>query len=285
MSRKFKEGRKLKSLQPMAKVSPYIMKHRNGSSNLIMDKINLEHIEKYLKEKRAEGYDGLTLMHVIIAAYIRTVSCRPAINRFIRGQRVYARNNIEICLAIKTDMTLEADETVIKAEFQPQATISDVYKQVNGIIEEYRNNPGGDFDQTAKILNLIPGLLMKFVVWFLNLLDYFGLIPRKLTKLSPFHGSFFITSMGSLGIPPIYHHLYDFGNVPVFLSFGSKRRENVILDDGTVKKNKYVDFTVVTDERICDGFYFASALKVMKSIFKNPWVLDNPPDKVIEDIE
>ena len=284
MPRKFKEGRKLKSLQPMAKVSPYIMKTRNGSSNFFQDRINMEPVEKYLKEKRLEGCEGLTLMHVIIAAFIRTVSCRPAINRFIRGQKIYARNNIEICLAIKTEMTLEADETVIKAEFQPGDTIYDVHDRINKTIDNYRNNPGGDFDQTAKILNLIPGLLMKFVIWLLNLFDYFGWLPRKLTKLSPFHGSFFITSMGSLGIPPIFHHLYDFGNVPIFLSFGSKRRENVILDDGTVKKNKYVDFTVVTDERICDGYYYASAFKVMKSILKNPWVLDNPPDKIVEDV-
>ena len=44
-------------------------------------------------------------------------------------------------------------------------------------------------------------------------LDYFGFLPRWLTKLSPFHGSVYITSMASLGIPPIFHHLYDFGNV------------------------------------------------------------------------
>ena len=55
-------------------------------------------------------------------------------------------------------------------------------------------------------------------------LEESGLLPRALTDLSPFHGSLYITSMASLGIPPIYHHLYDFGNVPVFCSFGKKRR-------------------------------------------------------------
>jgi len=40
----------------------------------------------------------------------------------------------------------------------------------------------------------------------LKLLDYFGLAPYSLIKVSPFHGSMFITSLGSLGIPPIYHH-------------------------------------------------------------------------------
>ena len=61
--------------------------------------------------------------------------------------------------------------------------------------------------------------------------------------------------MGSLGIPPIVHHLYDFGNMPVFVAFGCKYHKNEVLDDGTVVRRKYIDYTVNTDERICDGFY------------------------------
>ena len=142
-----------------------------------------------------------------------------------------------------------------------------------------------DFDNTAKMINLIPGFLMKFAINFLRGLDYIGLLPRALTKVSPFHGSFFITSMGSLGIPPIYHHLYDFGNVPVFLSFGAVERKNELQDDGSVKQKRYIEYNVVTDERVCDGFYFASALKMMKKILKNPFCLDEKPAEIVEDID
>lgn len=104
-------------------------------------------------------------------------------------------------------------------------------------------------------------------------------------KLSPFHGSMFVTSMGSLGIPPIYHHLYDFGNLPIFLAFGAKRRENFMLPDGTVQQKKYIDFTVTTDERICDGFYFASSIKFMKRCLANPERLDEKPESVVRDVD
>ncbi|HPE96079.1 MAG TPA: hypothetical protein PLT66_08450, partial [Bacillota bacterium] len=142
-----------------------------------------------------------------------------------------------------------------------------------------------EFDSVARIINLIPGLFKKFTVWLLNLMDYFGLLPRFLTKLSPFHGSLFITSMGSLGIPPIYHHLYDFGNVPVFCSYGAKRTVIELNRQGKAVEKKYVDYTFVTDERICDGHYFASALKLFKEIMKHPEQLSSPPEKVIDDID
>ena len=119
----------------------------------------------------------------------------------------------------------------------------------------------------------------------LKLLDYFDLLPRKLTMASPFHASFFITSMGSLGIPPIYHHLYDFGNIPVFLAFGSKYRKHEVNADGTVSERKYVDITAVTDERICDGFYYASAFKLMRTYLKNPSILDEPVLGPVRDVD
>ena len=91
--------------------------------------------------------------------------------------------------------------------------------------------------------------------------------------------------MGSLGIPPIVHHLYDFGNLPVFVAFGCKYRRNEIEDDGTVVCKKYVDYTVNTDERICDGFYFATTMKYMKRLMSHPERLDVPPEEVVHDIE
>ena len=89
--------------------------------------------------------------------------------------------------------------------------------------------------------------------------------------------------MASLGIPPIYHHLYDFGNVPVFCSFGKKRRVYETLRDGTVVRRKYIDCNYVTDERIVDGFYFASALRYLHGLLDNPWQLDAAPEEVVAD--
>ena len=133
-------------------------------------------------------------------------------------------------------------------------------------------------------LNLIPGVVLKFVVWLLKLLDYFGLLPKFLLELSPFHGSLFFTSMGSLGIPPIYHHLYDFGNLPCFGAFGMKRKALEVQEDGSVVQKKYVDVKFVLDERICDGFYYATFFKYFKRLVAHPEVLDNPPEEVVQDI-
>lgn len=280
---KEKEFRRVKTISPMSAVIPFIMVNRTGSQNFISDSVDIEKVEKYIKEKQAQGTQNISMMHVMIAAYIRLVSQRPALNRFIRGQRVWTRKNVEVSLTIKKEMSLDSPDTVVKITLPPSATLEDVYTALNNEIVSYRANPGGDFDDTARAFTRLPGLIFKFAVASLRFLDYFGLMPKAIAKVSPFHCSYFITSMGSLGIPPIYHHLYDFGSCPVFFSFGAKRRAYEIDNTGLVRRRQYMDFTFVLDERICDGYYYASALKLLKNILKNPWQLDEVPT-VIPDI-
>ncbi|MBQ4354129.1 MAG: hypothetical protein IJC71_04470 [Clostridia bacterium] len=282
--KKEKECRRLKSLSPMSVVIPFIMVNRTGSQNFIRDSFDIEKLEKYMKEKQQSGMTNISMMHIMIAAYVRLVSQRPALNRFIRGQRVWTRRNVEVSLTIKKEMTLESPDTVVKITVPPDATLEDVYNALNAEIVGYRDNPGGSFDATAKVLTYLPGFIFKFFVFLMRFLDYFSIMPKFIAKVSPFHCSYFITSMGSLGIPPIYHHLYDFGSCPVFFSFGAKRRVYEVDAEGAVKKKHYLDFTFVLDERICDGFYYASALRLLKQIVKNPYQLDEKP-VVIPDID
>ena len=283
--KKEKECRRVKSISPMAYVIPYIMVDRTGSQNFIQDSVDIEKLEKYMKEKQQSGMTNISMMHIMIAAYIRLVSQRPALNRFIRGQKVWTRKNVEVSLTIKKEMSLESPDTVVKITLPPSATLADVYEALNHEIVSYRENPGGDFDNTARFFTKFPGLLFKFTVAFLRFLDYFSLMPKFIAKVSPFHCSYFITSMGSLGIPPIYHHLYNFGNLPVFCSFGMKRKAFELQEDGTIALRKYVDVKAVTDERIVDGFYYAAFFKYFKRVMQRPDQLDNPPEEVLCDID
>lgn len=283
---KNKEYRRIKSGAPMDAVGPFVMPTRGGSTNMFSASADVEKCEQLLRQLRLDGMKGLGMIHVFMAAYARVVSQLPGVNRFIRGQRVYARKNMEICMTIKKDISLNAPETVVKLDATPTDTLYTVYENLNKLIEE--NKQEGDnnsMDTAARVLMAFPAVILKLVVWFLKLLDYFGLLPKFLTKLSPFHGSLFITNMGSLGMPPVYHHLYEFGNLPVFIAMGAKRSEYVMNKDGQVEKKRYIDFTVVCDERICDGHYYATALKMFKKIIENPEQLLTPPENVVEDIK
>lgn len=281
------DGRRLRTLYPMAQISPYIMVTRNSSDNHFADTVEISNVERYIRQKRREGMTNFGLTHVILAAYVRTVAKYPGLNRFLSGQKVYSRgDDVQVCMTIKKEMSSDSPDSVIKLHLKPTDTAQDVYRKFDKMVEEVKNAPlNSDFDNTARTLSLIPGVFLKFVVWLLRALDYFGLLPRFLLEVSPFHGSMFITSMGSLGIAPIYHHLYDFGNLPVFCAFGCKRRANEVTAEGEVVQRKYLDMKFVLDERIVDGFYYATVIKYMNRIFQHPEILDAPPTEVNQDID
>ena len=281
------DGRRIRTLHPMAQITSYFQWERNICSNFFEESFEITHIDRYIRQKRREGLTDFGITHVLLAAYVRGIAKYPQLNRFIAGQKVYSRgDDIQYCMVIKKEMSVDSPDTSIKVHLTPYDTAEDVYNKLNASIESVKATKELDssLDGLIQYFNLIPSLLMKFLVWLLKLMDYFGLLPAFLLELSPFHGSLFFTSMGSLGIPPIYHHLYDFGNLPVFGAFGCKRKAVEVLEDGTVVPRKYVDVKFVLDERIVDGYYYATFFKYYRRLLRNPEILDNPPDEVIADI-
>ena len=280
------DGRLIRSLSPMTRVMSYIMPDRRGSTNYIHDSVEVSAVERYIRKKRMQGMKGFGIMHFFTATYVRVVSQKPGLNRYITNRELYARDNITVAITIKKELKLDAQETVLKLEYAPYATANDVYETLNREItanrEEGDNN---SIDDVARVLNYIPRPVLRAIIAFLLFLDNYNRMPRFLLKLSPFHVSCFFTSMGSLGIPPVFHHLYEFGNCPLFISYGPKRTEYQTMPDGSVQRRTYIDFTFTTDERICDGHYMSSALKSMHEIFRHPEMLDEPPESDVEDVD
>ncbi len=282
------DGYKVRTINPMNKFMPYIMPQRCDACNTYADMFDVTKTDKFCREKVKQGKTNFTFLHILVAAYVRAISQRPALNRFVSGQKIYSRGEeILIVMAVKKTMSLDSPDTIIKVRLHPGDTVDDVYDKFNAAIVAVQSQPDeqSSFDKLNKTLSLIPGLFCRWTVKFLNFLDYFGLLPKSILWLSPFHGSMIITSMGSLGIRPIYHHIYNFGNLPVFLAYGGRRTVVECDKDGRASTKKFIEMKAVTDERICDGYYYASAFKVIKRCVENPELLDVPPKQIFQDID
>ncbi len=280
------DGRRLRSLDSFYRLIPFIMRYRSDSQNFFEDKIEISHTEAYLRKLKKSSGNSIGMLHVLVAAMVRTIALRPALNRFIAGQKIYARNEILVSLAIKKELTVDSPETTIKFAFEPTDTLTQIAAKMNAMILENKvPDTQNDTDKLAHLLMLCPGFLLKFIVFFLRSLDYIGCMPRIINKLSPFHTSFFVTDLGSLGIKPIYHHLYDFGTTSIFLAFGVKLKEREIDSNNNFVERKYITMKVVSDERTVDGHYYASAFKLFRSFVQHPERLETVPDNLEPDVD
>jgi len=152
--------------------------------------------------------------------------------------------------------------------------------ELNGTLKNSQDN---STDSLSKMFGYLPDFLLRTLVYSLTLLDKVGLMPRIFNHASPFHTSFFLTNLGSIGVESIYHHLYEFGTCSMFVAMGRKTKENVVEKDGEIKAHKSILLKFVLDERICDGFYYARSMRMLEKILSEPAELMKPPKEVLID--
>ena len=280
------DGYKVRNLDPVFGIIPYIMRSRLDSQIFFEEEIDITGLRSFIVENRKD-IPGLSMYHFFIAALVRTMAQRPRINRFVSGGKIYSRNYIRISLTVKKAMSKDGEEGNLNPEFEPSDTLADVTAKFNAALAEVRAEEeaaaGNDTDITVKLLNMLPGFIKRWFINFMRHLDSCGMMPKIINKVSPFHSSAYVTNVGSIGLNSIYHHLYEFGTTSVFMAIGKKEVKHELERDGSVKSKHVIKMRFVLDERICDGYYFASAIKQFMHYVKHPELLLSPPDYISED--
>ncbi len=274
------DGWRVRNVDAVFSVIPYFLRTRIDAQNFFEEKVDIDHIEAFIKEHKDDIPD-LSLMHVVMASLVRLISQRPHLNRYVIWNKIFARNHVNFSIAVKRSLSDEGEETLIKPYFLPTDTLQDIVRKTR---QEQENNQKvgqqNSSDAISKILGLLPEFLLRFVVFTLLHLDKVGMMPKFINKASPWHSSIFLTNIGSIGVESIYHHLYEFGTCSMFCAMGKKSRRHVLDKNGDFISRKSIQLKFVLDERICDGFYYASSMRVLNKILANPSLLLLPPEEV-----
>lgn len=269
------DGKRVKNLKPFFEIVPYIMNKRVDAQNYITQEVDIAPMREYINSKRGQGL-GLSHLSIVIAAYVRLLKEFNQLNHFVVNKKIYERNHIFISFVTLKDNggDEEIEQTVIKLEFDKDDDIFEVTKKINDAIEANRKvETKNNMDKFISKLMHIPGLATG-AVGFLKFLDRYGLMPRFIVNLSPFHTSMFITNMASIRSNHIYHHLYEFGTTSVFLALGQHKKQLELQKDGTVAEKIVMPIGVVTDERIASGHYYTSAFRRFEKYLLNPELLE-----------
>lgn len=270
------DGTMVRGLDPVTLLSPYIMPRRTDSQVLVDLKLDLTNVEAFIR-KHKEDIPGLTLYHIVFASIIRACATTPQINRFIARNRVFQRKDVRISMMVKKTLSVDSDEDTISPTFSTSESLAEIVQKINSEAEKALNAMGSDnntgFDKLTSILEKVPAPLLKIFINFMMYLDRRGRLPKALVDMQPFHCGFFVTNVGSIGLPVICHHLYEFGTCSCFVGIGAKENVNELKRDGTLKSYRVLPLKVTLDSRICDGFTYSMALRTIKRCFAHPEIL------------
>ena len=276
------DGRRLKGMDPIVSITPYLMPMRCDAQVFLEHKLDYEMLSRYIAAKGREG-QRVTFMQIVVAAYVRGISQHPEINRFIKNKQYFARNNCSVSFTLlKDSQDHDSPESTVRIEFDPTDTLFEVRDRMVTAVE---NNRGESAEGDAFVNKLAGGLLKvpglaSLVVGLVRLLDRYGLAPKALLLELPFYSGMFITNNASIGLHHVWHHIYNFGNVSAFFGMGSVLKEATVDAEGKARMKRWLPIGITVDERVTSGAHYAAFFADVVRCLNHPELLETPPEEV-----
>lgn len=266
------DGTPVANIHPVRRIVPFVMPVRNGAWVLFEQNIPTAPLRPMLDGlNAARAADRkVTLFHCVLRAIGLGLDAFPRLNRFVAGSRFYDRNAILLSFSGKQRMESDAPIYTTKLVFDPAQSLE---AMVDGILDRVRDARSGRetaADREIKGFLRLPAPLLRLAIRLQRVLDGWNLLPKALLQDDPLYASAFIANLGSVGLDAAFHHLYDYGSIPIFATMGRVHRTVVVHDDGSVGSHEVFQMRYTYDERVEDGFYAARALEHVAATLADP---------------
>lgn len=268
----------LERLHPFRRILLYLLPTRNEAVVYFDAYADGERLSAWLaRHKEAGGgggadawRGGVNMTHLTVAAANIALAATPKMNRFVVGRRLYRRNARWLSFSMKrARMDREAQISTVKLRMPDGEAFPELVARMNGGIVQERSGKKTRTDKELDLFNALPRPLLRFGAWTLKTADYYNLLPRWYIAGDPLFTSIFIANLGSLGMGAGYHHLFEYGNCPMFIMIG-KLEDRVVARDGQpiVRPILHVRFTY--EERIEDGLNARFGIDKFVEVLEDP---------------
>jgi hypothetical protein len=269
MFRRRSDGR-LAQVAPYRRMMPFLMPGRNESAVYFEQTIDLSRAGPWLEAWSRGGGGHATPFHLVLHGLASVLHERPRLNRFVAGRRIFDRDGVYLSFAAKKAFRDDAPLATVKRRFDPAEGFAAVVADLGREVGEARSDRKSRVDKELGVLLRLPGPALEVAVSLLHHLDRFGLAPRALTDSDPMYASAFVANLGSIKIDAAYHHLYEHGNCPLFVTIGRVAPRPFARPGVGVELRPSVVLRYTYDERVEDGFYAAQALALLQDRLEDP---------------
>jgi hypothetical protein len=263
------DGDVVKKIHPYRKMLGYIMPSRNGSVVYYDEYVNVEALEGYLEKAREKFNANMT--HCLVAACAVAMAENPKMNQFVSGRRLYKRRGAYLTFSMKRQkLNKEAKLSAVKMKMDEGETFKDLCDRINGQIKVERSGEKTYADKELGLFAMIPRAILEAAVRMFFKLDYYNLLPKSFIENDGMFTSIFIANLGSLNMRAGFHHLFEWGNCPLFMMVGRAEEKPVVVD-GEVKVQKQLHIRWTYDERIDDGLTASHGMATVNRVLENPY--------------
>jgi hypothetical protein len=275
------DGDRIKGLSPERRFMPFMMPTRNESAVYHEQQYDIGKTRRWLRDfNRANPPQTATMFHLFLWASSQGLNHHPSMNRFVLGRRIYQRRGVQISFAAKKEFSATAPLVTVKKPFARNEPFAAAVVDMTDRIGEGRGSTQRRVDKELRLALLLPGLMLRFVLWCLRGLDFLNLLPRSMIESDPMYASLFVANLGSVGLDNTFHHLYEYGTISIFGAMGTQKKAVVVARDGSPEVREVLQIRWTLDERIIDGMYAAEGMRLVQKIMEDPEKYLGKPEAV-----
>jgi pyruvate/2-oxoglutarate dehydrogenase complex dihydrolipoamide acyltransferase (E2) component len=234
--------------------------------------LNAEPALAYLEALRARTGHKVTITHFVGKAVAMALREAPGLNGRILWGRYIPHDTVDISyLVVLEDGGDLAKAKIDRLDEKPLETVA---VELKDLAEKLRAGKDSEFEATKSTLKLIPGFLLRPLLWITGwLASSLGVSVKALgVSRFPFGGAI-ITSVGMFGLDEGFVPPTPFARVPIYVLVGAVGDRPTVVD-GEVVVQKQLTITATMDHRFVDGFEGGRLAKIVRSVFEDPSQLD-----------
>jgi hypothetical protein len=264
------DGRLVRGLSNTRRAMPYFMRGRNEAAVYFEQDLALAKADAFIRAwNQANPMLRIDVFHLAAWGLKEAMDRTPSVNRFVAGGRLYQREGIWFSYAVKQKLEAGSPMVAVKRRFDLDASFADM---VAGMAQTQADHKSGRINTTDQELGLLmrfPGSVRRLIMAAIRGLDRLGMLPPSFIRNDPMYCSAFFANMASLGMPPVYHHLYEYGTAGVFGSVGRPVGEPGGPTSGPDRR-RTMTIRWTFDERVDDGLAAWYSLRRVKQVVEDP---------------
>lgn len=264
------DGTLATDVAPFRRMMQFIMPTRTESAVYYEQELDLTLTQEFIDRYNAAHSRPITVFHVLLWATTRALHERPRMNRFVVGKRVYQRDGVWISYSAKKKLADGSPIVVLKRRFDPAWSFQQLVQFIHGDVKVGRSDQLTHMDKEFNVLLKLPGLLLSLGLMIVKLLDALNLLPESFVRNDTMYASLFVANLGSVKLESAFHHLFEYGNCPLFAAIGQTKRVIAVDERGKVTTRLVCSVKYTFDERIEDGLYCAQSLDLVRTMVEDP---------------
>jgi hypothetical protein len=265
------DGRLATDVPAYRRMMPFLLRGRNEAAVYFEQTLDMSQAAPWL-ESFNQGRDPArraTPFHLVLAALARVLHERPRLNRFVAGGHIYDRRGVFLSFAAKKRLDDDAPLAVVKREHPPGERLAALIDALADEVAAARADAPSPIDREVGALLRLPAPLLGGALALFRWLDARNLAPPAMLTRDPMYTSAFVANLGSLKLDAAYHHLYEHGTCPLFVTVGALA-PTALPGAGGPELRPALRLRYTFDERIEDGLYCARGLGELQRLVEDP---------------